>query len=640
MSVEMRGAGGPSILFETGPENGWVVEVVKEWDPRPLANSSSMEVYRRLPNDTDFTPFRDAGVQGLNFAAIGRSNRYHQASDRPENVQEATVQHHGVRLLALTRAFGDADLTEVNAPDQAYVTLPFLGLVSLPVHLTLPISGGLVLALLVVTFLASVRGTRSRGFLLSAVLSSLAVALSALAGWAILRWALPVHAVFGTGAMTPAVHQEGPYLLAIAAAALGITVTLYSLGHRWMSPLEATLGALFLPVVALVAVTFMAPAAAINLQGPLAATVFLLLLLTGVGIHRARGMVAWVASLILALPVLAILVPVLELAAAALTLSAAPILGGMIALALLFLLPALSALDEPNRWWAPLTAFLVVGASLGIGWFQRAPSADEPAPSTLLYALERNSEGLPSSARWVTVESPGTSWASEAAGGPLADTSGLQGFAVPARSYLTRDAPLEAVPAPELRVFADTVVGGQRRVSLGVRSRMGAEYLAVSLPEGVDALTVWGASSGLPRPGLLTPSVRRVVHWGRPDDWVRLDLVGRPGAEWTLEVVEHLLRPEEIFGPDRYSRPVGLGGFGPELSDRVMVRMTYALAAPEASGASGPAPASPEAAAPVDTAAADTLRPTAPSDGPGDRDTLAAQPPSGGASLPRWERSP
>ncbi|HSG49845.1 MAG TPA: M20/M25/M40 family metallo-hydrolase, partial [Longimicrobiales bacterium] len=344
LSVEMRGAGGPSIMFETGAENGWIVERLQEADPRPLANSVSTEIYRRLPNDTDFSPFRDAGVQGLNFAAIGRADRYHQPTDTPENLQESTLQHHGERLLALVRHLGDVELAEVRARDRAFTVLPFVGMVSLSVGLALPITLSLLLLLLVVTFLASLRGTRSRGFLLAAVLSGVAVGLSAGAGWALLRWFLPLLPLYGTGALVPAVHGEGVYFVALAATALGITSAVFSLGHRWMTPLEATLGALLIPVLALLAATLMAPAAAINLQGPLASTLLLLLLLTGVGLHRARGTVAWIASLILALPVLAFVVPVQELVAVALTLRAAPLIGGLMALALLFILPALSAL--------------------------------------------------------------------------------------------------------------------------------------------------------------------------------------------------------------------------------------------------------------------------------------------------------
>ena len=95
-------------MFETADQNGWVVRALSELDPRPFANSLALEVYERLPNDTDFTPFADAGKQGLNFAAIGRGNVYHQSTDTPEHLSEGTLQHHGLRALAALRWFGAA----------------------------------------------------------------------------------------------------------------------------------------------------------------------------------------------------------------------------------------------------------------------------------------------------------------------------------------------------------------------------------------------------------------------------------------------------------------------------------------------------------------------------------------------------
>ena len=70
LSLEMRGGGGPSIMFETGQENGWIVRAYRAADPTAYGNSMSYEVYQRLPRDTDYTPFKEAGIQGLNFAGI------------------------------------------------------------------------------------------------------------------------------------------------------------------------------------------------------------------------------------------------------------------------------------------------------------------------------------------------------------------------------------------------------------------------------------------------------------------------------------------------------------------------------------------------------------------------------------------
>jgi len=128
LSLEMRGGGGPSVMFETGADNGWIVQALKASGARPFANSMSYEVYKSLPNDTDFTPFREAGKQGLNFAGIGRASLYHQRYDSPENLSEATLQHHGANVLSVVRHLGGVPLGEVTAPDVTFFSLPVVGL--------------------------------------------------------------------------------------------------------------------------------------------------------------------------------------------------------------------------------------------------------------------------------------------------------------------------------------------------------------------------------------------------------------------------------------------------------------------------------------------------------------------------------
>ncbi|MDT8341635.1 MAG: M20/M25/M40 family metallo-hydrolase [Longimicrobiales bacterium] len=569
LSVEMRGAGGPSIMFETGSENGWVMARLREADPHPLANSLSTEVYRRLPNDTDFSPFRDAGVQGLNFAAIGRYHRYHSPTDTPENLDEATVQHHGARVLAVARHLAGVPLDSVRAPDRAFTVVPLVGWVGYPVARALPLSLALLGGLLVVTFLASLRGARSRGFLLAALLSALTVGLSAGAGWAMLQW------------LPPAPHAESLRMLALGAIAFALTTVLFSLGHRWMSPLEATLGALLLPVLALLAATLTAPAAALNLQGPLAATLLLLALLTGVGLHRARGATAWVASLLLALPVLAFLVPVSEFVALALTFRAAPLLGGLFAFCLLYVLPALSGLDHPNRWWAPLGASVVAALLVGLSVLGATPGPDRPVASSLLYVVERSPEGVPTEARWAARVGSGSDWAPTPSGARLADSVRLEGLGIAPGPYWAGPAPLAAVPGPQVSVLSVTARGGTRRVRLGLRSLVGAEVLRLEVPagvvfEGVSGTTGTGDADpqdGLPGrdPGTgdLTPVVRVLEHWGTPDSLLVVTLSGDADEAWDLTLVEHHLRPGELAGEAAFRRPPGVMAAG---GDRALLR--------------------------------------------------------------------
>lgn len=108
LNFEARGVSGPSIMFETSDQNGWLISHFGQAVSHPVANSLSYEIYKRMPNDTDFTVFRHAGYSGLNFAFIDGLAYYHTTSDSIQNVEPGSLQHHGDYMLELAREFGNS----------------------------------------------------------------------------------------------------------------------------------------------------------------------------------------------------------------------------------------------------------------------------------------------------------------------------------------------------------------------------------------------------------------------------------------------------------------------------------------------------------------------------------------------------
>ena len=143
LNFESRGSSGPAIMFETSEDNAGVVGVYADSVPYPVATSFAVEVYRILPNDTDFTVFRESGrFTGLNTAYIDGSAVYHAPEDQPSYMDIGSLQQHGANALALTRAFGGADIAKLQKPsgdDSTY--FPVLGvLVRYPGWLVWPIA--------------------------------------------------------------------------------------------------------------------------------------------------------------------------------------------------------------------------------------------------------------------------------------------------------------------------------------------------------------------------------------------------------------------------------------------------------------------------------------------------------------------
>ncbi|MEL6349985.1 MAG: M20/M25/M40 family metallo-hydrolase, partial [Myxococcota bacterium] len=122
INIEGRGARGPSLLFETSPNNQDLIDAFAQ-APVPVGNSTAYEVYRNLPNDTDFSVLRDAGVPGVNFSFIGGFLHYHTAIDTPENLSVRSLQHHGEMILSMIDGLSSGDLDE-DAPNVVFFSLP------------------------------------------------------------------------------------------------------------------------------------------------------------------------------------------------------------------------------------------------------------------------------------------------------------------------------------------------------------------------------------------------------------------------------------------------------------------------------------------------------------------------------------
>ncbi len=123
LNFEARGTSGPAIMFETSDNNGWLIKEFAKAAPHPAANSLAPAIYKLLPNNTDLTVFKEAGFAGLNFAYIIGLNYYHTPLDNLTNLDHRSLQHQGSTALALTRHFGNLNLTSMAHEDDVYFDL-------------------------------------------------------------------------------------------------------------------------------------------------------------------------------------------------------------------------------------------------------------------------------------------------------------------------------------------------------------------------------------------------------------------------------------------------------------------------------------------------------------------------------------
>lgn len=119
INLEARGNGGRANMFQTGPDNGAIIAGFAKAASAPISNSLAVFLYENMPNDTDFSVSKEAGISGLNFAFIGRQFDYHSATATLANLDRGSVQHIGDQTLAATRRFAGLEMPG-KAPDAVY----------------------------------------------------------------------------------------------------------------------------------------------------------------------------------------------------------------------------------------------------------------------------------------------------------------------------------------------------------------------------------------------------------------------------------------------------------------------------------------------------------------------------------------
>ena len=345
LNYEARGHKGPSLMFETSEQNGWVMAEFAKAAPYPRAYSWAFEVYRNMPNNTDFTVFKWKGLTGLNFAFIGGWKYYHTPNDNLENVNHASLQHHGENMLPLLVHFGNLDLKNTKAGNRVFFSL-FNTLVhydGTTAFLLMIIAG---LAFSAVLFWGvKIRALKiSRlciGFLLLLIVMAVSALVLFLAGKSIQHLEPDYHA--------------GYFTLAFAFLAMGVFSLLYFFFLKRFSVLDLFAGAMVLYFILASASQLLAPGAGYMFTWPL---LFGTMAMAHALKRKNPGWGDTVLQWVLVFPAFLVLGPGIPLTVDALGIGFAFAAANLFLLLLaIVLLPHFKVILKPLRWWFP--AFLL-----------------------------------------------------------------------------------------------------------------------------------------------------------------------------------------------------------------------------------------------------------------------------------------
>jgi hypothetical protein len=573
LNLEARGSSGPAIMFETSTGNANLVSVYGSAAPYPVGTSFAVEVYRILPNDTDFTPFLEAPQRfgGLNAAYIDGSAVYHTPQDTPSAMDTASLQHHGDNAVALARAFGAADLGPMIEPagyDSTYFPFGRL-LIRYPGWLVWPLAG-LALAGVV---LVAVRARRSglltwprlaAGFGLGLVPLLVAPVLAQLL-WTLLVALRPGY----TEMIDP--WRPGWFRVGVVALVATVVLTWYGLLRRRIGAWALAIGALaWFAVLGLVL-------AAVTPGGSyLAALPALAGAIGAAGALVARPAWARVAAVVVGAGVSTIvLAPTVQLFFPALGLAtggAPALFATMLGLALLPVLewwyPSGSQPRRRLRGAAPAAlAGAVAVACVATGLSVDRFDADHPVPAQLMYVLDADT----GRAHWVSAETDPGEWTRRYVTGRenLSGPFPLLGYEpLPAGPAATA-----ALPAPGLGVTADATSGNRRTVTVRIVPQRPVRLVALGVERGVRVVEATVAGRPLP-PERVGEGLGILFH-APPDDGIAITLVlDRPGPV-TLRVTDG---SDGLGGlPGFEPRPAGVGVEGSHDSELVLVARTYVI---------------------------------------------------------------
>jgi hypothetical protein len=132
-NFEATGTSGTLAMFQTGENEAETIKSFAGIVGTIYTNSLATWLYNQMPNGTDLTVYKEAGLAGLNFANVGNGQNYHHEADSLENLTPELVIQNLNMMLAIYNHYGNFDFNNIQK-GQALIYFNFynLGLVFFP----------------------------------------------------------------------------------------------------------------------------------------------------------------------------------------------------------------------------------------------------------------------------------------------------------------------------------------------------------------------------------------------------------------------------------------------------------------------------------------------------------------------------
>lgn len=455
INFEGRGNSGPSNMFEVNAQNGWVINEYSKSAANPFANSLGYEIYKKLPNATDFTLFKEAGITGLNNAYIDGFANYHSPNDKPANMNLGSFQHHGENMLSLTKHFANLSITNTKAPDVSYFNLIGSIFIYYPASFNVVVVG-LVNVLFLIYLLIGVKrkSITIKGAIISTVLFPVVLGLIYFAARYLLKLiisAYPYYTHFDENNS----YNSGWYFLAMTSMALTLFGVVYMLAAKKINFHSLFIGILSTFIVLMNLMQYAIPSASYLIFIPLIFVIGTHLYLVNKKVENEDVSLKWASfKLLSVVPTIFLFSTTVYFAYVAFALGKyMPYIVIGTGLFSGLMLPVLFPVIKNHRILLPLSTFICfIGAIIG-GHLSSGYSEKLPLQSSISYRLDADS----SKASWVSDYKSTDKWSLQFFNGISSDktTRGLIG-----------KAPVLGLTPPNAFVKQDTHENGLRKVTV------------------------------------------------------------------------------------------------------------------------------------------------------------------------------
>ncbi|MCX7548521.1 M28 family peptidase [Xanthomarina sp. F1114] len=461
LNFEARGSGGPSyMLMETNGGNQKLISGFKEAHPDyPVANSLAYSVYKKLPNDTDLTRFREDGnIDGFNFAFIDDHFDYHTALDTYERLDRNTLEHQGSYLMPLLNYFSNANLSDLKSDkDDIYFNVPLFKTVNYPFSWIIPM---LVLALIV--FIALIfygmkkRTLNAKQIGKGTLMFLVALIINGLLGFFGWKFILVIYPDY-TEILQGFTYNGHSYIWVFSLLALGICFWLFHKIYKPGNTASLLVGPISIWLLICALVAFFLPGASFFII-----PVFFGLISLFVLVRQKQP--NFLLMVLLALPVLTIMTPFVQMFPVGLGLKL--LLASTVLVTLIFglLIAIFGFYRHKNRWSYFLlfiAAILFISANLQSGF-----NEDRPKPNSLVYYYDTDIN----EAVWTTYDNILDPWTKAY----LTDkpdsnhdiTKTTFGSKYNTGFSYSKKAQIKAIRHPYIDIKRDTVIGNNRHIKM------------------------------------------------------------------------------------------------------------------------------------------------------------------------------